>query len=293
MAIAMKFIFTTITAGLKVPAGLFVPNIALGAVIGRTVGLITQDLARQYMIYEGNVPLCTVGKDCVMPGLYAIVGAAAQLCGVMRMTVTLAIIMFELTGSIDFVVPTMAAIMIAKWVGDATYPTGIYDAQIELNGYPFLDNKEEMLVGSTAKELIQNRRERHLSTITKKGMTMGRILEMLNETKYCGFPVIEDEFSKICIGFVDRKDLQAKVNKYKDLDQYTRISFDYDEFSNNINWSKIVDRAPFTSNLQTPVEILGEMFKKLGVRQVLITENGELVDIITKKDLLRFMHHHH
>lgn len=50
----MKFMFTTITAGLKVPAGLFVPNIALGAVIGRTVGLITQDLAREYMVSDFN-----------------------------------------------------------------------------------------------------------------------------------------------------------------------------------------------------------------------------------------------
>lgn len=76
------------------------------------------------------------------------------------------------------------------------------------------------------------------------------------------------------------------------MDHSARISFDYEEFSNNINWSKIVDRAPFTANLQTPVEILAEMFKKLGVRQVLITEHGELLDIITKKDLIRFMHHH-
>jgi H+/Cl- antiporter ClcA len=37
------------------------------------------------------------------------------------MTVSLVVIMFELTGSLEFIVPTMAAVMFAKWIGDAIY----------------------------------------------------------------------------------------------------------------------------------------------------------------------------
>ena len=37
------------------------------------------------------------------------------------MTVSLVVIMFELTGSLEFIVPTIAAVMFAKWVGDAIY----------------------------------------------------------------------------------------------------------------------------------------------------------------------------
>ncbi len=48
--------------------------------------------------------------------------------------------MFELTGGLSYIVPLMAAAVTAKWVGDAFGRGGIYDAQIELNGYPFLDN---------------------------------------------------------------------------------------------------------------------------------------------------------
>lgn len=44
------------------------------------------------------------------------VGAAAVLSGVTRMTVSLVVIMFELTGSLEFIVPTMAGVMFAKWV---------------------------------------------------------------------------------------------------------------------------------------------------------------------------------
>jgi H+/Cl- antiporter ClcA len=38
-------------------------------------------------------------------------------------------------------VPLMCAAMAAKWVGDALGKAGIYDAHIDLNGYPFLDCK--------------------------------------------------------------------------------------------------------------------------------------------------------
>lgn len=37
------------------------------------------------------------------------------------MTVSLVVIMFELTGSLEFIVPTMVATMFAKWIGDAFY----------------------------------------------------------------------------------------------------------------------------------------------------------------------------
>jgi len=51
--------------------------------------------------------------------------------------------MFELTGGVRYIVPLMAAVMASKWVGDAFGGDGIYEAHIALNGFPFLDNKEE------------------------------------------------------------------------------------------------------------------------------------------------------
>lgn len=41
--------------------------------------------------------------DCVIPGVYAMVGAAASLAGVTRSTVSLTVIMFELTGTLTYV----------------------------------------------------------------------------------------------------------------------------------------------------------------------------------------------
>ena len=46
---------------------------------------------------------CGEGQVCVNPGLYAMVGAAATLSGVTRMTVSLVVIMYELTGSLLYI----------------------------------------------------------------------------------------------------------------------------------------------------------------------------------------------
>ena len=40
--------------------------------------------------------------------------------------VSLVVIMFELTGGLQYIVPLMAAAMTAKWVGDSLHKEGMY-----------------------------------------------------------------------------------------------------------------------------------------------------------------------
>ena len=61
-----------------------------------------------------NKPYLTVHFSCIMPGLYSMVGAAAALGGVTRMTVSLVVIMFEVTGGLQYIVPFMVATMASK-----------------------------------------------------------------------------------------------------------------------------------------------------------------------------------
>lgn len=65
-----------------------------------------------------------------------------------RTTVSLAVIMFELTDTLTYAVPVMLAVLVAKTVADALEPKGIYDLVIELNQLPYLDSKHEYLWGN-------------------------------------------------------------------------------------------------------------------------------------------------
>lgn len=63
----------------QVPSGLFIPSMAVGAIAGRLLGIAMEQLAyynHDWLIFTG---WCSPGADCITPGLYAMVGAAACL----------------------------------------------------------------------------------------------------------------------------------------------------------------------------------------------------------------------
>lgn len=51
-------------------------------------------------------------------GKYALIGAASQIGGNLRTTISLTVIIVECTGDISFGLPIMIVLMISKWVGD-------------------------------------------------------------------------------------------------------------------------------------------------------------------------------
>ena len=77
----------------------------------------------------------------------------------MRLTVTVVVIMFELTGALTYILPTMVryhvfcwlllgsrreqiVLLVTKAVGDFLGTTGIADEMIRFNGYPFLEKDD-------------------------------------------------------------------------------------------------------------------------------------------------------
>ena len=57
--------------------------------------------------------------------------------------------------------------MASKWVGDALGRAGIYDAHIALNGYPFLDIKEEFDHTTLAADVMQPQSNEPLAVFTQ------------------------------------------------------------------------------------------------------------------------------
>ena len=71
------------------------------------------------------------------------------------------------SGGVRYIVPLMAAAMASKWVGDALGRMGIYDAHIALNGYPFLDIKEEFDHTTLAADVMQPQSNEPLAAFTQ------------------------------------------------------------------------------------------------------------------------------
>ncbi|CAL4065808.1 unnamed protein product [Meganyctiphanes norvegica] len=296
LALIFKVVVTVFTFGIKVPCGLFIPSLAMGSIVGRLVGIAMEQLAyhnQDWAVFAGE---CSTGENCITPGLYAMVGAAAALGGVTRMTISLVVIMFELTGGVRYIVPLMAAVMTSKWIGDAFGKDGIYDAHIILNGYPFLDSKEEFSHTTLAHDVMRPGKNESFYVMTQDSMTLDDVQQLLRETDHNGFPVVVSRQSQYLVGFVARRDLAIAISQAKKTTEGI-VGESIVLFCASVPspWMgppplrlrKILDLAPITITDQTPMETVIDMFRKLGLRQTLVTHNGRLLGIITKKDVLR------
>ena len=97
------FIASIFIYGLQIPSGLFVPSMIIGASLGRLVGEL---LSRAIASIPG-----TTAEDIaqVDPGMYALIGAAGILGGVTRMTISLTVILVEVTEDTNLLLPIMSA----------------------------------------------------------------------------------------------------------------------------------------------------------------------------------------
>ncbi|KAK6097494.1 hypothetical protein MT418_003109 [Batrachochytrium dendrobatidis] len=296
LAALLKILLTVITFGMRIPAGIFLPSMAIGAYVGRALGIAVQSWQRimpDLWIFT-SCKRASAGAECVTPGTYAMVGAAASLAGVTRMSVSLTVIMFELTGALSYVLPIMITALVAKWVSDIYGKHGIYECLITLNGYPFLNPNEEYTHTTSAANLMT--RLEDIETISATGHTMGSLEELLASTKVKGFPVVKPQGS-LTIGYIGRAELQFAIEKAKAESDVVGNSLGIftdmlalDDSLPAIDFRQWVDYTPVKIHPKFPIDMLVELFKKMGLRYVLVTRNGQLLGIITKKDILRDIH---
>jgi chloride channel 7 len=116
--------------GIACSTGIIIPCLLNGALIGRIVGLVVTDLL-------GVHP--TADDAWIDPGAFALIGAAAFTAGVSRLTVSLTVIMVEISNDTHFILPIMTAVMVAKWAADWTGAHPIYHALMAKKNLPYLN----------------------------------------------------------------------------------------------------------------------------------------------------------
>ncbi|RDI76790.1 hypothetical protein Vi05172_g13214 [Venturia inaequalis] len=276
----VKLILTTITFGIKVPSGVIIPALDAGALFGRIIG--------QWI-------------PSISPGIFAMVGAGAFLAGVSRMTISLCVIMFELTGELEYVVPNGIAILTAKWVADAISSEGVYDLAQNVLGHPFLDLEHSLRLvrrqNLLVEELIPTEQTMSEITVTvpphnkvaRKTLTMK--LKQLKDRGLMdgGLVLVQDGMLQ---GYIAEGELEfglTDIGSIYDGDQEVRLLGDPDE--GDFDLGMFVDRTPVTLSAKAPLEYAVEFFGKLGLRHVCVVEEGtsRLVGVILKKRLVSYL----
>jgi CIC family chloride channel protein len=110
---ALKFLATALCSSAGVPGGLFTPSLYVGALAGGALG---------------------VAVERVLPGspsgAYALIGMGCILAGTTHAAVSSVLIVFELTGDYDVILPLMVACVLAAHVARALFAESIYTASL-------------------------------------------------------------------------------------------------------------------------------------------------------------------
>ncbi len=290
LAAFLGFAFASVTFGLQIPAGIILPSMAIGALYGRALGIIVE-------VWQKNHPnslifsACEPDIPCITPGTYAIIGAASALGGVTRMTVSIVVIMFELTGALTYVLPIMIAVMVSKWIGDAFGKQGIYESWIHFNQYPFLDNHDDSPVPDVPASQIMTAFE-DLAVLTATGHTLETIHTLLENQPFRGFPVITDIRNALLLGYISRTELafalSSAASPPRNLPPSTQIYFSHQSQADPLTTLDLrpwMDQTPITLNSKSSLQLTVNLFQKLGLRYVLFCERGALQGLLTKKDV--------
>ncbi|XP_055022289.1 H(+)/Cl(-) exchange transporter 6 [Boleophthalmus pectinirostris] len=159
------------TYGVSVPSGLFVPSLLCGAALGRLLANVLNAELHMH-VYSGT---------------FALIGAAAFLGGVVRMTISLTVILIESTNEITYGLPIMITLMVAKWTGDL-FNKGIYDIHIELRGVPLLEWETEVEMDKlTASDIMEPN-----LTYVYPHTRVQSLVSILRTTVYHAFPVVTE-----------------------------------------------------------------------------------------------------
>lgn len=272
------FSLSIFSYGVVAPAGLFVPVIVTGASYGRIVGMLLGK------------------KDSLSHGLYAVLGAASFLGGSMRTTVSLCVIILELTNNLLLLPLIMMVLFISKTVADA-FNANIYDIIMKAKGLPYLETHAEpymrqLSVGDVVTGPLQT-----FNGVEK----VCNIVFILRTTGHNGFPVIDEppiSQAPVLFGIILRDHLLTLLKKKAFMSSPMATSgdvineFSADDFAKkgsskgrlkieDIQLSEeemdmFIDLHPFTNaSPYTVVETMSlgkalTLFRELGLRHLLV-----------------------
>eukprot|EP01133_Synstelium_polycarpum_P007277 gene7277-8457_t len=281
------FLFAAYSAGSGISSGTFVPMIVIGASYGRAIGIVAN-------IMFPNVD----------PGVYALMGAAAFMAGVSRLTISLTVILIETTNELPLLIPIMITIMVAKWTADLLIHP-MFDLLIDMKYIPYLEPNSSRSMRILMCKHIMAKKPFHFTEKT----TLGRILHVLKETSHNGFPVVNNATDRCVKGLILRSQLLMVLETLSDVyisnkevayshqDYTTKLAwklpalsdfrFDPEDYSIQVDLTNIMNLTCLTVNEEFAVSEAFHLFRTMGLRHMpVVNENNKIKGIITKKDLL-------
>ncbi|XP_040580336.1 chloride channel protein 2 [Lepeophtheirus salmonis] len=199
--ILQTFFLSIIAATLPVPTGVLIPTFKVGAAFGRIVGEAMHVWFPDGVRYGGVTSF-------IMPGGYATVGAAA-FSGAVTHTISISVIVFEMTGQITHCVPVMIAVLISNAIASLLQPS-CYDSIILIKKLPYLPDILPSSSGAYS-VYVEDFMVRQIKYIWH-GMTFSELRQILKDgRKLRSFPLVDNPNHMILLGSIQRTELIVAI----------------------------------------------------------------------------------
>jgi len=186
----VKTIALSLTLGSGGSGGVFAPSLFIGAALGGAFGVL--------------VNLLFPGVTAPYPA-YALVGMAALFSAASRATFTSILMLFEMTGDYNIILPLMFACVVADVVAWHLYRDTIYTKKLERRGI-HVDHDLEVNVMRT--RFVRDIMVTDVRTVPP-WMTLRHVRRLVLESGHHGFPVVDDD-GKL-VGIVTGQDINRAI----------------------------------------------------------------------------------
>lgn len=257
------------------------------------------------------------GSERVNEGTYALLGSASFLGGSMRMTVSLCVILLELTGNLAMLPLIMLVLLVAKTMGDV-FNHAIYDTHLRFKRVPLLEARPpQFMKRLSAMDAVKG--EPVSFHVVER---VGRIFDVLSTTTHNAFPVIyapgsekEGLYGVILRSHllvllkrkgafqisefpVKSKNGQIGNNGYSSVFDFGKpgsgkglkiqdIALSEDEMDMFLDLHPFANRSPYTVTEDITLFQAYTLFRQLGLRHLFVVPSPQKVlGVITRKDLL-------
>lgn len=298
----LKLLLTSLSISCQIPCGVFVPIFSAGSSFGRFIGHILD------IIFKTEYR-----------GVYAVVGAAALTSSVTH-TLSIAVIVFELTGQIHYFLPMMIGVLLAYSVSSG-FGQSYYDLLLEMKGLPYLPSiKSSWLYSNCAKDAIDGQFPHisHEATIKDLAQAVHE-----SKTEISKVPIVDDDMNLIFdtslnnvkqylntsyheIKFKTNLDTRNTIERYF---AYITHEIEESEYLQSLQFRSENDNKDFMDFITTPVDFSSEilqlddsplsipentplvkvhfLFMMLGLTQIYVTFRGKLIGVVSRDMFLK------
>ncbi|MFM7440800.1 MAG: chloride channel protein, partial [Snowella sp.] len=247
LAFVAHFFLTMMAYSSDAPGGLFAPALIMGSALGHLVGVLGSVISN----HETSVT-------------YALAGMGAFFTGVVRVPVTAIVIVFELTGNFNVVLPLMVSCAVSYIVAESIFKRSLYEHLLEAKGISLTDENpnRDFLLTLNASQVMQTQVESLPSDLT-----LAEVLALMSRSHHRGFPVVEG--GKL-VGVFTQTDLANAAQR-----------------SGQTLLREIMTAKPITVNPDAPLSDVLYLLNRYKLSRLPVIRGTKLVGIITRTDIIR------